>query len=121
LRRVERFARTPVLILSARNEEADRVVGLEIGADDYVTKPFSTRELNARVRALLRRNEPAAPAPLRMQRGELMIDPAAHSVSVAGQPVELSALEFRLLHCLALHPGMIYSREQLLDGVWGND
>ena len=121
LRRNERFVRTPVLILSARSEEADRVVGLELGADDYVTKPFSTREVIARVRALLRRNEPAAPPRLRIHRGDIVIDPTAHSVYVAGRSVELSALEFRLLHYLASHPGMVFSRDQLLDNVWGND
>jgi two-component system, OmpR family, alkaline phosphatase synthesis response regulator PhoP len=121
LRRNERFVRTPVLILSARSEEADRVVGLELGADDYVTKPFSTREIIARVRALLRRNEPAAPPRLRIHRGDIVIDPTAHSVYVAGRSVELSALEFRLLHYLASHPGMVFSRDQLLDNVWGND
>jgi two-component system, OmpR family, alkaline phosphatase synthesis response regulator PhoP len=121
LRRNERFVRTPVLILSARSEEADRIVGLELGADDYVTKPFSTREVIARVRALLRRNEPAAPPRLRIHRGDIVIDPTAHSVYVAGRSVELSALEFRLLHYLASHPGMVFSRDQLLDSVWGND
>jgi len=121
LRRNERFTRTPVLMLSARGEEADRVVGLELGADDYVTKPFSTRELIARVRALLRRNEPAPPARSKVHHGEVVIDPTAHSVSVAGRAVELSALEFRLLHYLATHPGMVFSRNQLLDTVWGND
>jgi two-component system, OmpR family, alkaline phosphatase synthesis response regulator PhoP len=121
LRRNERFIRTPVLILSARSEEADRIVGLELGADDYVTKPFSTREVIARVRALLRRNEPAAPPRLRIHRGDIVIDPTAHSVYVAGRSVELSALEFRLLHYLASHPGMVFSRDQLLDNVWGND
>ncbi len=121
LRRIDRFTRIPVLILSARSEEADRVVGLELGADDYVTKPFSTREVIARVRALLRRNEPAEPQRSKVQRGELVIDPMAHSVTVSGRPIELSALEFRLLHYMALHPGMVFSRDQLLDGVWGND
>ena len=121
LRRIDRFTRTPVLILSARNEEADRVVGLEVGADDYVTKPFSTREVIARVRALLRRNEPAPPQRSKLQRGNLVIDPTAHIVSVEGRPVELSALEFRLLHYMALNPGRVFSREQLLDSVWGND
>src|SRR5215831_4489384 len=121
LRRNEKFVRTPVLILSARSEEADRVVGLELGADDYVTKPFSTREVIARVRALQRRNEPAAPPRLRIHRGDIVIDPTAHSVYVAGRSVELSALEFRLLHYLASHPGMVFSRDQLLDSVWGND
>ena len=121
LRRIDRFTRTPVLILSARNEEADRVVGLEVGADEYVTKPFSTREVIARVRALLRRNEPAPPQRSKLQRGNLVIDPTAHIVSVEGRPVELSALEFRLLHYMALNPGRVFSREQLLDSVWGND
>jgi two-component system phosphate regulon response regulator PhoB len=120
-RRNERFARTPVLILSARGEEADRVVGLELGADDYVTKPFSTREMIARVRALLRRNEPVGTQPSKVLRGDMVIDPAAHSVTVSGRAVELSALEFRLLHYLAAHPGMVFSRNQLLDNVWGND
>src|SRR6266446_7337320 len=98
LRRNDRFARTPILILSARSEEADRIVGLELGADDYVTKPFSTREVIARVRALLRRNEPASPQRSKVQRGNIVIDPTAHSVVVGGRSVELSALEFRLLH-----------------------
>lgn len=122
LRRNERFLRTPVLILSARSEEADRVVGLELGADDYVTKPFSTREMIARVRALLRRNEPAIPSQQsKLQRGEVVIDPTAHSVNVGSRAVELSALEFRLLHYLASHAGMVFTRDQLLDRVWGND
>jgi len=120
IRRHDKYAATPVLMLTARSEEADRVVGLELGADDYVTKPFSMRELVARVRALLRRHEPA-PQRLTLQRGPLSIDPAAHTVSIDGRPVELSALEFRLLHYLASHPGMVFSRDQLLDRVWGND
>jgi two-component system, OmpR family, alkaline phosphatase synthesis response regulator PhoP len=121
LRRNDQFSRTPILILSARSEEADRIVGLELGADDYVTKPFSTREVIARVRALLRRNEPVAPPRSKVNRGDIVIDPTAHSVSVGGKAVELSALEFKLLHYMALHPGMVFSRDQLLDGVWGND
>ena len=121
LRRNDQFSRTPILILSARSEEADRIVGLELGADDYVTKPFSTREVIARVRALLRRNEPAAPQRSKVNRGDIVIDPTAHSVQVGGKAVELSALEFKLLHYMALHPGMVFSRDQLLDGVWGND
>ena len=121
LRRNEKFAPIPILILSARSEEADRVVGLELGADDYVTKPFSMREVIARVRALLRRNEPAGLQHSKLQRGNIIIDPMAHSVSVAGRAVELSALEFRLLHYLALHPGIVFSRDYLLDSVWGND
>jgi two-component system phosphate regulon response regulator PhoB len=107
-------------MLTARSGEADRVVGLELGADDYVTKPFSMRELVARIRALLRRHE-AIPQRNSVQRGDLVIDPSAHAVSVAGKQVELSALEFRLLHHLASHPGLVFSRDQLLDRVWGND
>jgi two-component system phosphate regulon response regulator PhoB len=122
LRRNDRFARTPVLMLSARSEEADRVVGLELGADDYVTKPFSTREIIARIRALLRRNEPPpSQGRSKLHRGEIVIDPSAHSITVGGRAVDLSALEFRLLHYLASHPGMVFSRDQLLDNVWGNE
>ena len=120
LRRHDKYATVPILMLTARSEEADRVVGLEIGADDYVTKPFSMRELIARVRALLRRHEPA-PQRTNLQRGDLHIDPTAHTVVVSGKHVELSALEFRLLHYLAAHPGMVFSRDHLLDRVWGND
>jgi phosphate regulon transcriptional regulator PhoB len=120
IRRHEKYASTPILMLTARSEEADRVVGLELGADDYVTKPFSMRELIARIRALLRRHEPV-PHRSKLERGELVIDPSAHSVAVAGKRVDLSALEFRLLHYLAQHPGMVFSRDQLLDRVWGND
>jgi two-component system alkaline phosphatase synthesis response regulator PhoP len=120
LRRHDKYSSVPILMLTARSEEADRVVGLELGADDYVTKPFSMRELIARVRALLRRHEPA-PQRNNLQRGDLYIDPSAHTVSVSGRNVELSALEFRLLHYLAAHPGMVFSRDHLLDRVWGND
>jgi two-component system, OmpR family, alkaline phosphatase synthesis response regulator PhoP len=120
LRRSESFSRIPILILSAKSEEADRVIGLEIGADDYVTKPFSMREIIARVRALLRRNEPEQNRS-KVQRGQIVIDPTSHTVNVAGRGVELSALEFRLLHYLAAHAGMVFSRDQLLDSVWGND
>ena len=120
IRRHEKYATIPVLMLTARGEEADRVVGLEIGADDYVTKPFSMRELIARVRALLRRHEAPAANRTSIQRAGLTIDPTAHNVVVSGRSVELSALEFRLLHHLAAHPGMVFSRDQLLDRVWGN-
>lgn len=120
LRRHDKFAGIPILMLTARSGEADRVVGLELGADDYVTKPFSMRELIARVRALMRRHEPPAQQSS-VRRGEIHIDPSAHIVTIAGRHVELSALEFRLLHYLASHPGMVFSRDQLLDRVWGND
>jgi len=120
LRRHEKYSSTPILILTARSDEADRVVGLELGADDYVTKPFSMRELIARVRALLRRQEPV-PQKNSLAHGDIHIDPSAHAVSISGRHVELSALEFRLLHYLAAHPGMVFSRDHLLDRVWGND
>src|SRR6266516_377875 len=121
LRRNEKYTSLPLLMLTARGEETDRVVGLEMGADDYVTKPFSMRELIARVRALLRRREQPGSLKATLQRGQLVIDPSAHNVSLAGRRIELSALEFRLLHYLASHPGMVFSRDQLLDHVWGND
>ncbi|SCZ57174.1 response regulator transcription factor [Thiohalomonas denitrificans] len=115
----------PVLMLTARSSELDRVLGLEIGADDYLTKPFSIRELVARVKALLRRAEAMA-APAResgteeaITAGGLSIDPERRTVSVDDQPVELTAREFDLLLHFARHPGRVYSRSQLLDQVWG--
>jgi len=113
--------RTPVLMLTARGDEADRVVGLEMGADDYVTKPFSPRELIARVKALLRRAEPPADAPRILEIGKLAIDPASYRVSHSGKPVPLSTLEFRLLYYLASRPNRVFTRDQLLDAVWGTD
>jgi phosphate regulon transcriptional regulator PhoB len=122
IRRTEKYSGLPVLMLTARDQEPDCVVGLEMGADDYVTKPFSMRELIARIRALLRRSEPAAASPKStIQRGSLIIDPDAHNVSLEGRRIDLSALEFRLLHYLASYPGRVFSRDQLLDRVWGND
>jgi len=115
----------PIIMLTARGEEADRVVGLELGADDYVTKPFSVREMTARVKALLRRTEPveqprtSTDEPVRW--GNLVIDPRAFIVTRGGEPVELTALEFRLLHYLASCPNRVFSRDQLLDAVWGTE
>jgi two-component system response regulator ResD len=110
--------RVAVILLTAKGEEADRVVGLRSGADDYMVKPFSPAELVARVDAVMRRTriEPGAAAPLRF--GELEIDPGARSVVVAGREVELTQREFDLLHFLALHPGHVFSRDQLMDRVW---
>ena len=113
--------RLPILILTAKGEEADRVVGLELGADDYVTKPFSPRELAARVKALLRRTEPAGAGEKLIEIGGLRIDPAAYRVSRSGKAVPMSTLEFRLLYFLAARPNRVFTRDQLLDGVWGTE
>ena len=116
---------TPILMLTAKSTELDRVLGLELGADDYLTKPFSMAELLARVKALLRRAEllraaAAAPSPAQAVRnGELEILPVRREVRVADRPVEFTALEFDLLLHFANHPGRVFSRAQLLDAVWG--
>ena len=110
----------PVLMLTARDEEVDRVAGLEVGADDYVTKPFSPRELAARVKAVLRRTEPAPPQrAVRLELGDVVLDPDAREVTVAGAPVELTGKEFDLLAYLLENAGIVVSRDQLLDRVWG--
>ncbi len=120
IRRDPNLPRLPILMLTARSEEADRVVGLEMGADDYVTKPFSPRELVARVKALLRRAEPAGEAPeAPIEVGDLSIDPSSYRVLRLGRSVSLSTLEFRLLLFLASHPNRVFSRDRLLDAVWG--
>jgi len=116
-RRIRRERPTPVLILTARDEEVDRIVGLELGADDYVTKPFSPRELIARVRAILRRTEPEAPQVLEL--GDVLVDRRARTVTVAGEQVPLRTLEFELLSALAESPGRVLTREELLAHVWG--
>jgi DNA-binding response OmpR family regulator len=108
----------PILMLTARDEEPDRVVGLELGADDYVTKPFSPRELAARVKAVLRRTEPA-PRADRLELGDVILDSEAREVTVAGTPVELTGKEFDLLAYLVENAGIVVSRDQLLDRVWG--
>jgi two-component system phosphate regulon response regulator PhoB len=110
----------PVIMLTARGEEADRIRGLDTGADDYVTKPFSPAELIARVRALLRRARPALEAD-RLTVGDLVMDLAAHRAHVGGAEVELGPTEFRLLRHFMEHPGRVYSRDQILDAVWGRD
>jgi two-component system alkaline phosphatase synthesis response regulator PhoP len=122
LRTDQALKNLPVIFLTARGEEIDRIVGLEIGADDYVVKPFSPRELVARAKALLRRQFRDEDTSDRVvQIRELRLDPRTHDVSVGGRSVELSVLEFRLLYLLASHPRQIFSRERLLDVVWGRD
>ncbi len=121
LRSEPRTARIPVIMLTARGAESDRVVGLEIGADDYVTKPFSPRELTARVKAHLRRVSPTGERAELIRRGDLKIDMARREVTCAGNAVNLTATEFRLLQFLASQPGRVFSREELIDGVLGRD
>jgi len=119
-KRVQRDRAVPVLMLTARGEETDVLVGLGVGADDYMTKPFSPRELVARVRALLRRVERRpAPAGDSLQVGALELDPATRRVHVGGEPVHLTPTEFDLLALLAARPGVVFTREQLLADVWG--
>lgn len=110
----------PVIMLSARSEEGDMVRGLETGADDYVVKPYSVAELMARIGANLRRQQGAGEGQA-LEHGDLRLDPVQHRVTRAGQPVELGPTEFRLLRLFMERPGRVFSREQLLDRVWGRD
>ena len=119
-KRVQRDRAVPVLMLTARDSETDTVVGLAVGADDYMTKPFSPRELVARVHALLRRAERTATTEDKTLRvGDVEIDAAARRVTVRGRVVHLTPTEFELLHHLATRPGVVFAREQLLADVWG--
>jgi two-component system, OmpR family, alkaline phosphatase synthesis response regulator PhoP len=123
LRRLRQDSEVYVLLLTARADETEKVIGLTVGADDYLTKPFSARELVARVKAILRRGrggaEPASGATLTF--GNLRIDPAAHQAWKSDAPVDLTAIEFNLLQALAKHQGRVLSREQLIEQVWGYD
>lgn len=110
---------TPILMLTARSSEGDRVLGLEVGADDYLTKPFSVRELVARVRAIFRRIEVMAQREEAITVGELLIDPQKRRATLASRPLSLTAKEFDLLEHFARNPGRVYSRAELLDQVWG--
>jgi len=121
LRADPRLASLPVIMLTAKSEEVDRVVGFELGADDYVTKPFSPRELVLRVNALLRRSYEAAASPSPLERGPLRLDPERHRCAVQGEEVDLTAKEFQLLEVLMRRPGRVMTREKLLDEVWGSD
>ncbi len=121
-RRLRGDARTrelPIIFLTARAEEPDKVAGLEAGADDYITKPFSTKELVARIRALLRRRKPQH-GDVPVEIAGLRLDPAAHRVTGNGEALSFGPTEFRLLHYLMTHPNRVYSRAQLLDEVWGD-
>ena len=121
MRADERLKSVPVIFLTAKGEEIDRVLGLEIGADDYVVKPFSPRELVARVKAVLRRQERVAEPAEVLEAGDLRLDARTQEVTVHAQAVELSTLEFKLLYFLVSHPRRILSRDRLLDEVWGRD
>jgi two-component system phosphate regulon response regulator PhoB len=120
LRRMADTANVPIIMLTARGEEEDRVRGLETGADDYITKPFSPRELVARVGAVLRRVRPAL-AGERLAYADIEMDTAGHRVRRGGKPIMLGPTEFRLLKHFLEHPGRVFSRERLLDSVWGRD
>lgn len=120
IRRDSGLGNTPIIMLTARGEEQDRVRGLEVGADDYVPKPFSPAELLARIRAVMRRIRPAL-AEEALSYSDLHMDLAAHKVSRAGQPIHLGPREFAILRFFMENPGRVFSREQLLDRVWGND
>ena len=110
----------PVILLTARNEERDKIAGLEVGADDYITKPFSTRELLARISVVLRRRAPQVSAEV-VRLGGIVLDPSAMTVNAGGQPLSIAGTEFRLLHFLITHADRVYSRSQLIDHVWGAD
>ena len=117
----QRLTGLPIIMLTAKSEEIDRVVGLELGADDYVTKPFSPRELALRVRAVLRRRAPAGEDARVFEHGDLRVDPDSHRASVNGREITLTAKEFQLLVALMGRPGRVMTRERLLDEVWGSD
>lgn len=121
-RRIRADSDLPILMLTARSDDVDKIVGLELGADDYLTKPFNPRELVARVRAILRRTagrEPRTDGPITV--GDVVVDPARYEVHIAGKPVQLRAKEFDLLRVFAEHAGFLLSRQQLLELVWGYD
>ena len=124
-RELRRQGSVPIIMLTALGEETDRVVGLEVGADDYLTKPFSMRELMARIKAVLRRARPEGGAPtgepILRGPGDLALDVERRQVTIAGQPVTLTRLEFDLLHCLLENAGRVLSRERLLEQAWGYD
>ena len=120
-REVRRRGETPILMLTARSEDIDRIVGLEVGADDYLTKPFNPREMVARVKAILRRSDPALRGARPIDVGTLRVDPRRRDAYVGDRRLELRPREFDLLAALARDPGVVWSREDLLASVWGTD
>lgn len=119
LKRDPRSNQIPIIMLTAKTDESDKVKGLDLGADDYITKPFSTKELLARIRAVLRRTRDTESKDV-IEVGELKLDTQTHRVTVNDRPLDLSPTEFRLLHFFITHPERVYTRSQLLDGVWGD-
>jgi DNA-binding response OmpR family regulator len=122
-RRMRTRSQVPIIMLTAKGDEIDKVVGLEMGADDYITKPFSVREFRSRVKAALRRGSMAGRGPVGeepIKAGELQIDPERRTCQVRGEPVELTYVEFEILSALASSPGRVFSREMLLEHVWGD-
>ena len=121
-RRLRTGSAVPIIMLTARDDEVDKVLGLELGADDYITKPFSIREFRSRIRAVLRRAGLRAdhPADGTIETDAIVIDPAKRAVTVDGDRVQLTYVEFEVLHTLASHPGRVYSRQALLEAVWGD-
>ncbi|HET7170344.1 MAG TPA: response regulator transcription factor [Gaiellales bacterium] len=121
-RRLRTGSAVPIIMLTARDDEVDKVLGLELGADDYITKPFSIREFRSRIRAVLRRAGLRAdhPADGTIEADAIVIDPAKRAVTVDGDRVQLTYVEFEVLHTLASHPGRVYSRQALLEAVWGD-
>jgi DNA-binding response OmpR family regulator len=117
-RELRRFSEVPILMLTAREEEVDRVLGLSLGADDYVVKPFSPRELVERVKAILRRVRPVPEKKTVLSHGALVLDPERYKVTLGGRPVELTAAEFKLLQALMGSPGRVFSRQELLDRLY---
>ena len=120
-REIRRRGETPILMLTARGEDIDRIIGLELGADDYLPKPFNPRELVARVKAILRRTDPTVRGSRPMEVGDLKVDPKRREAVLAGRRLDLRPREFDLLAALARDPGVVWTRDDLLEGVWGTD
>jgi len=120
-REIRRRGETPILMLTARGEDIDRIIGLELGSDDYLPKPFNPRELVARVKAILRRTDPTVRGSRPMEVGDLKVDPRRHEATLAGRRLDLRPREFDLLAALARDPGVVWTRDDLLEGVWGTD
>lgn len=121
---IREFSDVPIIMLTAKGDDMDKILGLEYGADDYITKPFNILEVKARIKAIIRRNQkrtPAAPAPKQLVEGEMTVELDSRRVSIAGKEINLTAKEFNILTLLLFHPNKIYSRDDLLKEVWGSD